>query len=334
VQPGVTLDPAAAEAEEAASARGGSRLRTVAGIVVSVVSLVAVVWWAAGQDRPRFPTEAGELALVVAAVAVYALATLARGWRWHSVLRRGGVEHSPTDAIALVPVGYMGNTVLPARGGEVLRVLLLGERSPARRREILGSIIGERALDAGSLIVLFVILTLAGVAGNPVGSRPALFGGLALVAGCVALYAYLVLRRRGKLEGFAAKVRPVMRAARPLAGGAGLMLGAGTLAVWLLEGVIFWLIGSALDLDFTLLEGCFVLVLTAFFSLIPAAPGYVGTFDAAVLFGLKALDVTGGDAVAFALLVRFVLFFPITLVGLGLLIGRYGGLRRLRRGSA
>ena len=53
-------------------------------------------------------------------------------------------------------------------------------------------------------------------------------------------------------------------------------------------------------------------------------------FDAAVIFGLKALDVTGGSAVAFAVLVRFVLFAPITIAGLALLIGRYGGLRRLR----
>jgi glycosyltransferase 2 family protein len=308
-----------------------SHLRTAAGIVVSVVSLVAVVWWASRQEAPRFPTAPGELALIVLAVGVYAVATLARGWRWHSVLRRGGVEHQPADAYALVPVGYMGNTVLPARGGEVLRVLLLGERSPAKRREILGSIIGERALDAASLVVLFAVLTFAGVAGNPVGKRPAFFALLALVAGVAGLFAYLALRRRGRFETFAGKVRPVVRAARPLLGPAGLLLGGGTLAVWLMEGLIFWLVGQALDLDFSLLEGCFVLVLTAFFSLVPAAPGYVGTFDAAVIFGLKALDVTGGSAVAFAVLVRFVLFVPITVAGLALLIGRYGGLRRLRR---
>ena len=70
-------------------------------------------------------------------------------------------------------------------------------------------------------------------------------------------------------------------------------------------------------------------MLSAFFSLIPAAPGYVGTFDAAVVFGLHALDVGGGQAIAFALLVRFVLFVPITIAGLILLLlTRYGGLRR------
>ena len=89
---------------------------------------------------------------------------------------------------------------------------------------------------------------------------------------------------------------------------------------------------QALSLDIGPVEGCFLLVLTAFFSLIPAAPGYVGTFDAAVVFGLHALSVDGGQAVAYALLVRFVLFVPITVAGLILLVTRYGGLRQLRRG--
>jgi uncharacterized protein (TIRG00374 family) len=126
-------------------------------------------------------------------------------------------------------------------------------------------------------------------------------------------------------------VRPVVRASRPLLGRAGVLLGGATLAVWLIEGAIFWLVAQSLALDVAPLEGCFLLVLTAFFSLIPAAPGYVGTFEAAVVFGLNAIGVAGGQALSFALLVRFVLFFPITVVGLALLVSRYGGMKLLRR---
>jgi glycosyltransferase 2 family protein len=233
-----------------------------------------------------------------------------------------------------VPVGYMGNTVLPARGGEVLRILLMAERSDARRRTLLGSVLSERTLDAATLIVLLGVLTLAGVAGNPAGSGPAVGGVVALAVGGLALWGYLHLRRRGRFQRLADLARPVVGAARPLIGPPGLVLAAATLVTWMLEAVIFWLVGAALDLHITLFEGCLLLVLTAFFSLIPAAPGYVGTFDAAVVFGLKALGVTGGVAVSYALLVRFVLFVPITVVGLGLLVARYGGLRQLRRRDA
>ncbi|HEX2087063.1 MAG TPA: lysylphosphatidylglycerol synthase transmembrane domain-containing protein, partial [Solirubrobacteraceae bacterium] len=194
-----------------------------------------------------------------------------------------------------------------------------------------GSILSERLLDAFTLALLFIALTFAGIAGSPVGRRPAVIALVALVAALAGVAVYLALRRRGRFERFADLVRPVVKASRPLLSRRGGVLAAVTLLVWTIEGAIFWLIAQSLDLSVSPVEGAFLLVLSAFFSLIPAAPGYVGTFDGAVVFGLDALDVTGGQAVAFALLVRFVLFVPITFAGLILLVTRYGGLRQLRR---
>ena len=101
--------------------------------------------------------------------------------------------------------------------------------------------------------------------------------------------------------------------------------------MWLAEGLIFTLVGQSLGLDVSLLEGVFLVVLASLFALIPAAPGYVGTFDAALLFGLAALDIRGGVALSFAILVRFVLFGPITVIGLVLLLTRYGGIASVLR---
>jgi glycosyltransferase 2 family protein len=319
------VGPADAEREER-----HSPLRTLAGVLVSVAALAAVGIWASGQEAPRFPSGAGAWSLLLLAIALYAVATLARGWRWDHILRHAGVGHDARDAYALVPVGYMGNTVLPARGGEVMRIVLLARRSGARRREVLGTVLSERTLDAVSLALLFVALAVAGIEDTSLGRTAAPLAAAALVVGALALAGYLALRRRGHFERFAALVRPVIGSAKPLLGRAGAVLLAATLAVWLLEGVIFYLVAQSLSLDVGPVDGCMLLVLSAFFSLIPAAPGYVGTFDAAVIFGLHAMSVGGGQAIAFALLVRFVLFVPITLCGLLLLLTRYGGLRRAR----
>ncbi len=300
------------------------------GALVSLASLAAVVWWAARQGTPQLPSGAGSLSIVAAAVLVYGLATVARGWRWHWILRNAEIPHARADAYALLPVGYMGNTVLPARGGELLRVFLLASRGTARRREVLGSIVSERFLDAATLVLLFAALTWAGVAGTPLGQRPALAAVLVLAAGLAAVRVYLAIRRRGKLDAFAARVRPLVRAGRPLLGRGGILLGVATIGIWFLECLVLWLIGASLSLDLSPLGACFVLVLSAFLSLVPAAPGYIGTYDAAIIFGLKGLGITGAHAVGFALLTRFVIFAPITLVGLALLVWRYGGLRRLR----
>jgi uncharacterized membrane protein YbhN (UPF0104 family) len=312
--------------------KSGSRPRRrseVFGLLVSAVSLGAVVWWALQQQKPAFPSSAGELVPLAFAIGVYAVVTGIRGWRWHVVLRLSGIEHARSDAYGLTTVGYMGNTVLPARGGEVLRILLLGERTSARRRDILGSIVAERALDVIALIVLFAIMSWAHVAGAPVGQLPAAVALGIVAAGALVLAYYLRLRRRGRLERFASLVRPFLHASRLLVGQPGPGLLALTIGFWLLEGLIFWLVGRSLDVDVTFLEGVFLVVLTSFFLSVPAAPGYLGTFDAALLFGLKALGIEGGEAVAFVLLVRFVLFVPITAVGLVVMFTRYGGLSRL-----
>ncbi|KKK99579.1 hypothetical protein LCGC14_2631320, partial [marine sediment metagenome] len=139
------------------------------GPLISLAALAGLVWWASRQGAPSFPTQASKLALVVAAVGVYAVATVARGWRWHKILQHSHIDHRTIDAYALVVVGYMGNTVLPMRGGELVRTVLLGQRSSSLKREIFGSIIAERLLDVVALVLMFALVTWLKVAGSPVG---------------------------------------------------------------------------------------------------------------------------------------------------------------------
>ena len=56
----------------------------------------------------------------------------------------------------------MGNNVLPARAGEVLRVVLLAQRSDGSKRTLLGSVVAERMLDLIALVTIFVV-TVYGV---------------------------------------------------------------------------------------------------------------------------------------------------------------------------
>jgi uncharacterized membrane protein YbhN (UPF0104 family) len=280
----------------------------VLGAVVSIVALAGVVWWATKQETPKFPSAPGDLALIGLAVGLYAVATLLRGLRWSTVLHRTGIEHNPADAYSLVAVGYMGNTVLPARGGEVMRVVLMGDRCSGSKRQVIGSIVAERLLDVAGLLILFAVMSWVGVAGTPTGQAPAAIGVAAALSVAVAIPVYLRLRAQGRLQRFADVIRPFSRASR----------------------VIFYLVGQSLGLSLSVVDGTFLVVLSSFFALIPAAPGYVGTFDAALLFGLGALGTHGGTAVAFAVLARFVLFVPVTVTGLVLALTRYGGLGRLR----
>jgi glycosyltransferase 2 family protein len=300
------------------------------GLLISLVALVGFGLWAARQDAPTFPTEPQDIALLAVAVLVYALVTLVRGWRWHRIMRHNGVAHERSDAFALCVVGYAGNNVLPARGGELLRIFLLSERSGARKRDVLGSVIAERVLDALALVLLLVLLSLSQVAGSSPGDTQAVTAFVLLGAAAAGVVAALLLRRRERLARVVALIRPIVAASRRLLGLWGLGLFMVTAGLWILEGVIVWLVGQSLGLEVSIVEGVFVLVLAGMFAVIPSAPGYVGTFDAGMLFALGRLGIGDGVAVAYALLVRFVLYVPITVVGLALLVFRYGGIGVLR----
>ena len=283
----------------------------------------------AGQETPHLPEGVSGWVLLASALGIYAVAVALRGWRWHRIMLLANIPHQRSDAYGLTLVGLMGNNVLPARGGEALRIGLMGNRTTARRREVLGSIIAERLLDVAVLVGLFATYTWIGVAGAPTGRWPATVATAALVVGGLGLVIYLALRRRGRFEQFAATIRPVSRASKIFARPEGVPLALLSVVIWTLEGGTLLVIGLAIDASLTLPDAALIIILASLAAAIPAAPGYAGTFDAGMVLGLKAAGVSGGGAaVGFILLVRFVMFVPVTLVGLAVLIGRYGGIKR------
>jgi glycosyltransferase 2 family protein len=303
-------------------------MRRAIWIVVSLISLGAVVWWASRQHAPKMPTSAAGASWLAASLGVYAVALVLRGWRWHRIMVLARIPHKRVDAFLLMLVAYMGNTVLPVRGGEVLRVSILGSRTSARIREIVGSVIAERLLDIATLAVIFAVLTWEGVAGAPTGTLAADLAAAALVAAAVLLVGYLALRRRGRFEAFAGRVRPFARASQLFLRPEGIPLAGTSGVIWLLEGLTLLFVGRSLGLHLTLLEALLTNVIASLFSALPAGPGYAGSYDAGILLGLHASKVMGGAAVGFLLLARFVVFVPVTIVGLIVLVARYGGLRR------
>ena len=73
-------------------------LGSVLGIVISVVALAAVVWWALQQDPPQLPHTAGEIAALAGAIALYGVNTLVRSERWHRLLLDDGARPARADS--------------------------------------------------------------------------------------------------------------------------------------------------------------------------------------------------------------------------------------------
>ncbi len=300
--------------------------------LVSLVALGAVVWWATKQDSPDIPTGGDALAWIAAGVGLYVVATLVRAERWHQILEHTGVRTKRVDCYALTTVGYMGNNVLPARAGEALRVVLLAPRCEASKRTLISSIVAERLLDVVALLVIFVatvygVLSTAEVLPT---DRPVLVTGIGILLVLAAAVAIWVLRAHHVFERIRDWLRPLADAPRALLAPWGLVLLAVTFLLWTIEASVYWSVARAIDMDISVSGALYLVALTNFVAALPAAPGSLGTFDAAVLWGADKLGAAGSVALSYVLLVRFVLYVPITIVGLVVLVTRYGGWSRLR----
>lgn len=278
----------------------------------SLAALGAIAWWASRQHVPHVQLDAGALARLAGALGLYALATALRGERWQRILETSGIRRRRRTSYGLTLVGYMGNNTLPARAGDLMRVMLVG----GSRRTALGTVVAERVLDAAALALIFGVVVL---------ERGLSFGPLPYVVGAgivLAAAAGVVWRLVPRVREYAA---PVLEALRALVSWRGLGLLALSLLLWALEAAVYAAVGAAVGVHLGLTGALYVMALTNLSALVPAAPGYVGTFDAAVLLALRSLEL---PALGYLLVLRFVLFVPITVAGFAVFVARYARRRR------
>jgi hypothetical protein len=276
---------------------------------VSLAALAGIVWWATRQQAPRVPLDGRALCELAAAIGLYAVATLLRAERWHRILVRSGLDRGRAETFRLTLVGYMGNNTLPARAGDLMRVMLL--RAP--RRSALGSVVAERLLDVGALVLIFALAVA--VRGTDLGPIPYVAAAAALLAVGIVLFARVPMLERAREWA-----RPVAGSTRELASMHGLGLLVISVALWLVEASVYFVVADAVGIKLGATGALYVMALTNLSAVVPAAPGYVGTFDAAVLLGLRSLHQ---PALGYLLVLRFVLFVPVTVAGFAVYLGRY-----------
>ncbi len=277
--------------------------------------------------------------LMIPVVVLTMLAYLVRAWRWRFLLV--GVGPIPLRLLwSSVMIGFMGNNILPARLGELLRAYSLGMGCGVSRTTALGSVVVERFLDIGVLLLVFGIVFVGGRLPPGIGR----WGGtlLALAVPALALLVWFELRPepvwkvvevllpkplRPRLRGIAMRFRDGLRVLRrpvPLLAGIGL-----SVLMWgILVGVVLLTL-AALSLTTEVDAAVVVLVVMAIGTMIPAAPGYVGTLQAAGTLALVQYRVTQSSAFSFTVLYHAGQWLPVTVVGLWYFMRQNLSLRRL-----
>jgi uncharacterized protein (TIRG00374 family) len=240
----------------------------------------------------------------------------------------------------IVTIGYMGNNILPARAGEVLRAFVLRKKHGVPVSASLATIVIERIFD-GVVMLMFVIFNLNGLArlssdSGFVGSiqTVALVGTVAFVIALaifllaaafphqsLGLYHRWIMPRlpavvSGKLTPMLESFWQGLESLRSPANI--LMVFLTSTVIWLLETAKYWFVMHAFD--FGLYTGGFfgLMLMNGVVNLattLPGPPGHVGTFDGPGIAVLVAYGLPREIAASYTLTLHAALWLPITLLG-------------------
>lgn len=254
------------------------------------------------------------------ALGFYAADLLVRISRWRMLLRDVKTLSLRSVGIALI-VGYSANNILPARLGELFRADFAGRRYRLSRSAIVGSIFVERVLDG--LVVVFCL-----VVGRLFVSEQAVLNSLTAVSALLFISIFLalwLLSRESGLDWLTRLPPAINSRIQSFRQGLLVMRGAGlsravnlSLIVWLLEGIMLWSVLKAVDISLGWQEMMSVVGVASLSTLIPSAPGFVGTYQYAFAFTVSLFGYEPARGVAAATAIQIFLLGSVTLVGLGL----------------
>jgi uncharacterized protein (TIRG00374 family) len=307
------------------------------------LALSALFLWLASRDVPWQEVwqilSGARYWLMVPVVALTMLAYLVRAWRWQFLLV--GVGHISLRSLwSSIMIGFMGNNILPARLGELLRAHSLGRSAGVSRSAALASVVVERVLDIGVLLLVFGGVFALGLLPPGIGR----WGGILMML-AVPLVAFLVLfelrpepvwglverflprRLRPRLRAIAMNFRDGLRVLRhpvPLLAGIAL-----SILMWGILVAVVMLSLAALSLTTAPDAAVVVLVVMAIGTMVPAAPGYLGTLQVAGTLALVQYGVPKSSAFSFTVLYHAGQWLPVTVVGLFHFMRQNLSLRRL-----
>ncbi len=289
-------------------------------LAASLVVTGALMWWAFRDTNWReqlgYLSNANYL-WVIPYLGILTLIHVCRTARWGFLL--SGMERVPFKKLnEASAIGFMMLLVLPFRLGEFARPYLIAQRSGIRKSAAMTTVVLERIVD-GLFVATLLWVLLFFVPDVPPQLHliaTALFG---IFGGGLAFLLFGLWKQKlavgivrttigrvapGAADKAAEIVDAFVGAMRRLPSAWNIVgFFVATAVYWAVNGVGMTMMARAFGLEIDLFQGMVILVVLVAGLMIPAAPGMMGTFQAATKFGLALflpLELVNGQGIAYA----------------------------------
>jgi uncharacterized protein (TIRG00374 family) len=287
--------------------------------IVSLALAVALLYYSLRGiewDRVWSLVRGANVGGVALSLTIMTVALFLRAMRWRILLSAEKPVSVPL-AFWATSAGYLGNNVLPARAGEVVRTMMVSSRSGISRAFVLTTALSERVADA------IVLITISGVTLITLPEKPGWLADaakpFAILGLCgVAAIAFVpffesfwfrCLARipvphslRDKVEHV---LRQVLQGIRSFHDSRRLMgFVAFTAVIWFLDAQTTVVLANSIGVGISLPIAFLLIAGLGLGSALPSTPGYVGIYQFVAVTILTPFGLSRTDAIAYILMLQ------------------------------
>ncbi len=253
-----------------------------------------------------------------------------RCYRWGKIMDTLA-RYDQKTLFVLGSIGYMAVNILPARLGEFARPYLVKKRSGVKMSATMATVVIERVFDLLALM-LFMLIVLWNAKQLPEQVKNI---GMIMLVVSVSLFIILIImaiKRDSSIKKIDAVLRifpqkfaaPLNRLAHSFIDGLQILPNIGktlyvffiSILIWVCAGLSAYILFLGFDFRLTIIDGFAITVIIALGVMLPAAPGFIGTYHYFCILGMTLFGIPEANAKAYSILLHFFQMIPIIILGI------------------
>lgn len=251
-----------------------------------------------------------------------------RAMRWR-ILLNSHKHLKPAAVFWANMAGYLGNNILPARAGEIVRAAYIARKETIPVTFVLATGFTERLVDLAALVVIGAASVLGAATFST--SMQEAFKSFAIIAVAGVAFVFLLpffqswmlrilhatpflnISLKKKLEDlflhFVDGVKVIVQPRR------GLPFLLFTILIWFMDGMGMVILASSLNETLSLAQAFLLIAALGISSALPSTPGYVGVYQFVAVTILLPFGIARESALALILLVQFLNLLVVSVWG-------------------